>query len=389
MTLPPPQDPYGPPPQGGGVPSWGGQPQGYGGQYGPPPQGPSSGPPQWGQQPQWAGPPGPPPSKGGRGKWILGGLAVLVVVVLAVVITVLVVRPSGGGPTPTPTNGQSDFASANDTGPVNIIAEDPTCAAWARIANGLVDVEQKAKWPDRDASVPATAWTPEQRSTFESVGQAMKSAGEQATGLAKATPHRVMREIYDQYTAYSQIFADKVATFTPNDNEVAVLVDIIGGGLANICGAITTGSASAQQPILPAASQPSNVSTPDAFAKPKAELAPSATVCHDWGQRLERFFGDTTAWKAISEDIPASQWTPEQKAINDAVAPVMTSLAGDLEKLGRQSNNAVIEDFAVLSAQYRRAYVQALPTYTPADNYLVNASTYLARAVEQGCKVLA
>src|SRR5882757_864993 len=118
MTLPPQQDPYGPPPQGGGVPSWGAQPQGYGGQYGPPPQGP---PPQWGQQPQWSGPPGPPPGKGGRGKWILGGFGVLVVVVLAVVITVLVVRPSGGGPTPTPTNGQSDFASANDTGPVNII----------------------------------------------------------------------------------------------------------------------------------------------------------------------------------------------------------------------------------------------------------------------------
>ncbi len=38
MTLPPPQDPYGPPPQGGGAPSWGAQPQGYSGQYGPPPQ---------------------------------------------------------------------------------------------------------------------------------------------------------------------------------------------------------------------------------------------------------------------------------------------------------------------------------------------------------------
>src|SRR5882762_11804026 len=139
MTLPPPQDPYGPPPQGGGVPSWGAQPQGYGAQYGPPPQGlppqgPPGGPPQWGQQPQWAGPPGPPPGKGGRGKWILGGLAVFVVVALAGVITVLVMRPSGGGPTPTPTNGNSDLASAGDAGPVNIIAEDPTCAAWGKVA---------------------------------------------------------------------------------------------------------------------------------------------------------------------------------------------------------------------------------------------------------------
>src|SRR5882757_1805427 len=156
MTLPPPQDPYGPPPQGGGGPSWGAQPQG---QYGPPPQGP---PPQWGQQPQWSGPPGPPPSKGGRGKWILGGLAVLVVVALAVAITVLVMRPSGGGHTPTPTNGNSDFASANDTGPVNIIAEDPTCEAWVRVAREYSDKAKAVNWQDHDVTVPASAWTSEQ-----------------------------------------------------------------------------------------------------------------------------------------------------------------------------------------------------------------------------------
>ena len=67
------------------------------------------------------------------------------------------------------------------------------------------------------------------------------------------------------------------------------------------------------------------------------------------------------------------------------MAPVMTTFADDLERLGRRSGNRVIEDFAVLSAQYRRAYVQALSTYTPADNYLANAATYLAKTVEQAC----
>src|SRR3954463_8607927 len=109
-----------------------------------------SGPPppnQWGSQPptgaepagapQW-GPPQPwgPPPPGGKGKWIFGGIALLAVIAVTVVITVLVVgKDLGGGESPTPTNGDtSDFASANDKGPTNIITEDPTCEAWGRIA---------------------------------------------------------------------------------------------------------------------------------------------------------------------------------------------------------------------------------------------------------------
>ena len=92
--------------------------------------------PQWGPPQPWGPPPGPPPSRGGKGKWIFGGIALLAVIAVTVVITVLVVgKNSGGGESPTPTNGNgSDFASANDKGPVGIITEDPTCDAWQRIA---------------------------------------------------------------------------------------------------------------------------------------------------------------------------------------------------------------------------------------------------------------
>ena len=39
----------------------------------------------------------------------------------------------------------------------------------------------------------------------------------------------------------------------------------------------------------------------------------------------------------------------------------------------------------MLSAQYRRAYVQSLPTYTAADNYLANAAIMLGGVVEAAC----
>jgi hypothetical protein len=107
----------------------------------------------------------------------LGGLAVLVAIVLAVVITVVVVRPdSGDGDSPTPQNADSEFASAGDVGPVNIIVEDPTCEAWARVSREYSAQAKAANWGDRDKSVPASAWTAEEREMYETVACAMGAA---------------------------------------------------------------------------------------------------------------------------------------------------------------------------------------------------------------------
>src|SRR6476469_1136038 len=155
MSVPP------PPNQWGSQPPTGRQPAGAP-QWGPPTGGQPGGAPQ---QP-W----GPPPRRGGKGKWIFGGIALLAVIAVTVVITVLVVgKDSGSGsPNPTGTRGKgSEFDSANDKGPVGIITEEPTCSAWNRAANGLSSPEQDVKWGDRDPNVPASEWTPEQRSMYE------------------------------------------------------------------------------------------------------------------------------------------------------------------------------------------------------------------------------
>lgn len=174
MSLPPPPGPYGSQPPAGGQPG-GGQPwqsQG-GGPDGPPPQAsqpwqqqgggqsgpPPEGPPSWAPQQQWSGgvppaPPAPPRKSGGKANWILGGLAIVLAIALTAVVTVLIVRPSGGGeksPTTSADGTKSEFASANDTGPVNIITEDPTCAAWTRISNEYAGQTKAVNWGDRDS----------------------------------------------------------------------------------------------------------------------------------------------------------------------------------------------------------------------------------------------
>jgi hypothetical protein len=308
------------------------------------------------------------------------------VIALAVVITVLVTRPSGGGPTPTPTNGNSDFASANDTGPVAIITEEPTCAAWSKISAELVGAEQQVKWTERDPSIPATAWTPQQRNIFETVGNAMSRAADETVGLAKTTPHRVMRELYEQFIAYARAFGESVPNFTEHDNEIARAADGFASIFANICGAIKYNSAAAEAPLLSPVAPPSQLAPPGNLENPQRFMEQPDSGCAEWTTLMDRYFDDTTDWQAISQDIPAAQWTPEQRAIIEKVVPVMTTFADDMEKLARRSENPAIQDFGVLGAEYERAYAQALPTYTAADSYLVTAAIILAKTIEQACK---
>jgi hypothetical protein len=365
MSVPP------PPNQWGSQPPTGGQPAA----------------PQWGPQQPWGHPSGPPPSGGGKGKWIFGGIALLAVIAVTVVITVLVVgKDSGGGESPTPTNGNgSDFASANDKGPVAIITEDPTCAAWNRIVNALSSPEEKFKWGDRDTSIPASAWTPEQRTMYESVGQVMRSVADQSVELAKKTPHRVMRELYEQYSAYARAFADKVPTYKSDDSPLASTADDLASVLVNVCAAITYGSAAAQEPLVPAAALPTTVSSPDSSGDTQRFLTESNPTCEKWLPAYEKFDADLKAWRESDPNLPADQWTPEQKSVFDAAAPVMTTFADTSEQLGRGSGNPTFEDFAVMSAQYRRGYVRAIPTYTAADNYLASVATVLANTIGHAC----
>jgi hypothetical protein len=309
------------------------------------------------------------------------------VVALAVVITVLVMRPSGGaGPTPTATNGHSDFASAGDDGPVNIIADDPTCEAWVRVANEYSTKAKNFNWSDRDSSVPASAWTPEQRTMYETVGQAMTQAADQTVNLVKQTPHRVMRELYEQFVAYTRKIVESIPSYVAANDNLAAVSDAIDAGLNNICSAISYRSAQPLAPLIGDPASPSGLSPIGDPAAPNAFLDAGSSVCPDWASMVAKFDDDTRAWLAGDPKVPANQWTPEQKAINDAVMPVMTANAKELERLGRQSDNPTLEDFAVLATQYQRAYVTALPTYTSSDGFLIQSATFLVNAINFACK---
>lgn len=66
----------------------------------------------------------------------------------------------------------------------------------------------------------------------------------------------------------------------------------------------------------------------------------------------------------------------------------MSSFADKKEQLGRRSGNPTLEDFAVLSAEYNRAYVQALPTYVRADGYLNDTASYSSGVIATACEAV-
>lgn len=387
MTVPPPgpfgqQPPHGGP--GGGSPeSW---PQYPGGPTPPPPAGP---PPPWGPQQHW--PNGPtPPNRGGGGKakWILGGVAVVLAIALAVVVTVLVVRPDKGTEPPADGNhgSESKFASAGDLGPVTIITDDPTCNAWGSISRELAAAEESVEWANRDYTKPATSWTPSERQMYESVGKAMSTAAENTAKLSGQTPHRVMRELYDQFIAYATLFAKRVPSYDVKDDDFAAVADGISSALGRICTAVALNAASAVGPLLSEPEGPSaelRLSTDDSTQR---FIENENAVCDDWESNAKQFAARVESWQAMDPNIPSTDWTSEQRSVVDDVRPVMSANADELERLGRQSHNPTFEDFAILAAQYRRAFVTALPSYTPADSSLSATSTYLVNSVLWACK---
>lgn len=357
------------------------------GQWPPPPHEPTQGPSQWNPKS------GPPLQDGNKAKWILGGLALLVVVVISVVATLLVTRGSSGSTTPTasapPSTSvdASDVASANDRGPAGIITEDPTCAAWEPISRTLGDRERRDGWDKRDPSIPASAWGTELREQYEAVGSALRLAADQTAALAQRTPHRLMRVLYEQTIAYWRYFTSQLASYTQADNHFVTVAHGLAGTLNWICAAITYGSAAARSPLTDGGVPPLTFPPVQDPAKPERFLASPRPTCPKWEAMVDQYKAATLDWiNGVDPNIPAAQWSPEQQQLFTSVTTILGSNAGEVQNLGVESGNPTWRDLAALAAQYRQAYLQAIPSYVPADNYLDSTASELVVAIDQACR---
>ena len=347
--------------------------------------------PPYGSPPSGSQQPPGPPIRGNGLKWVLGAVVLIVVVAVTVGATLLFTGggsgdnpPTGTSSTPTTSGVASDVASASDDGPVAIITDDPSCSEWSTINSALAN-QQRNGWDRRDPALSAASWTPQQRAEHESVGAAMRRAADQTVALAKSTPHRVMRELYEQAIAYWRAYADRIPMYTPADDHLALASTSTSTALLYVCYGITYGSAITQAPSVPAAAPPSQLAPIRDPANPQILLATPALICPEWISTANRFNEEIAAWTTTNADIPASQWSPEQRSINDDVVPIMTTFADNIEDLGKRSRDPTIQDFSAFAATYQRAYVRAVPGYVPPDNALHRAAMGAVGLVSEAC----
>jgi hypothetical protein len=321
----------------------------------------------------------------------------IAVIAITAAVSIALTKGSGGGGNGTPSataspsasasgtasNPGGEIASANDTGPVNVIKEEPTCAAWTPINNTLAGIEQKS-WAKRDSSVPASEWSPELRQAYQEVEQAMQNATKQTAELAKTTPHRVMRELYEQFIAYGTAYAASIDSYVPENNNLVIVVGAVSSAISGVCGSIDYGSAASRTLTL-AVPDPPTVEIATGGGSERFIKSPDSS-CGDWNKLIEDFKSATTGWHDVDSALPATSWNAEQKSAVEAAIPVMQNSAQAIEDLGRRSKNSTLQDFAVLAAQYRRAYADALPTYVPADSYLFSTSANAAFTISAACK---
>ena len=312
---------------------------------------------------------------------MLGGVALLAIIGITVAVTISVTSDDE----PTEPGETFGLASADDKGPANIITEDPTCAAWGPINKRLADAERNG-WESIDRSIPGSEWSADQRAKHIAVGEAMLVAARQTERLIRTTPHRAMRQLYEQFVAYARAYDDAIASYEPLDNYLATVVADISSAIANVCATIAYGSAQAWASLVPEVAPPSELSPLQDPRNPSRFLSSPDITCPKWEPLLMRFRTDTKSWATIDAAKPVTQWTPQQRSTGDTLASVIETFAGDVEELGRKSSNAVLQDFALLASQYRHAFAQALPNYTPADSFLSAVAVDLTNTIFDACK---
>jgi hypothetical protein len=216
----------------------------------------------------------------------------------------------------------------------------------------------------------------------------MRNAADRAVSLANQTPHRVMRELYEQFIAYGRAYADSIPNYTPADDFWAGANISATSALGAICDAIDYGSAVNRAPTVQPGDPASTVATPSNPNHPQRFLAKPDPSCSGWVQQADKFDADMTEWAKLDVSIPASQWSPQQERIQSLSAPVIASFAENGVTIGRQSNNPIFTDFADLAAVYFRAYVNSLKTYTPPDNYLVLVGLRVNNLLTNACRTV-
>ena len=159
------------------------------------------------------------------------------------------------------------------------------------------------------------------------------------------------------------------------------------GAITSICDTIDFGTASGRAPLVVPGAAPAQLPAITDPAQPQRFIAGSSPFCQEWTSMVTQFDEELGTWRARADlGVPEVGWSPEQRSLFAGVVPVMQRNADRAQLLGLVTGNVVVADFAALSAQYRRAFIAAVPTYAPPDLYLATVARHLLAATDNACR---
>lgn len=156
---------------------------------------------------------------------------------------------------------------------------------------------------------------------------------------------------------------------------------ILGGILGGLIGSSNSGSSNAS-------GAPATV-TVEAAAPQLNPAIPASPdpVCAEWAPIADSYAAKLKEWGSRGGDpnLPASTWTPEQRALNMASIPIMRDQVEDLKRLAAKAKDPFLASLLRAQAMYEDAFIPRLPNYQPSDRPLWQAAYDFSGAVRAAC----
>ncbi len=106
-------------------------------------------------------------------------------------------------------------AAAPQVNPTIPATPDPVCAEWAPISNSYG--AKLDEWSKSDATIPASSWSPEQRTLNLSVVPVLQASATDMRRLADKAEDPFLARLMRQQAMYEEAFVVRLPNYEPND----------------------------------------------------------------------------------------------------------------------------------------------------------------------------
>ncbi|MCH9730018.1 MAG: hypothetical protein K0U84_10155 [Actinomycetia bacterium] len=300
----------------------------------------------------------------------MGGVLAVVVALVVGLVVWKSTSNQGAGAT-----AQSD-AGVDRT--VGVLREkDPVCDEWLNYTDELSQAAEQ--WTALDRSVPATKWTPEHREIYVAVREAMTTAADQFESILPEARNVLLQELIAQTIVYLRAYVERIPEYVESDSLIAGVAAKFSNAVTGMC---------EMQPQLRASGSAektmrSSVPEPAALTPFMADENPA---CPKFLELITRQKTYLSAWAKVDSTLPAEQWTPAQRALNNAAREVMLRDAKDIRAIAEVAEGTIMADLLVARAAYMQAYAEIIPTYMPNDKFLWSTGTSIGGGLAAACE---